>query len=36
VEWMITHGMPPVLFLEGETNDTIRVASNNVDSIISK
>ena len=36
VEWMITHGMPPVLFLDEETNDTIRVASNNVDSIISK
>ena len=36
VEWMITHGMPPLLFLDEETNDTIRVASNNVDSIISK
>ena len=36
VEWMITHGMPPVLFLDDETNDTIRVASNIVDSIISK
>ena len=35
VEWMITHGMPPVLYLDEETNDTIRVTSNNVDSIIS-
>ena len=35
VEWMITHGMPPVFFLNEETNDTIRVTSNNVDSIIS-
>lgn len=35
VEWMIAHGMPPVLFLDDETNDTIRVTSNNVDSIIS-
>ena len=35
VEWMITHSMPPVLFLDDETNDTIRVTSNNVDSIIS-
>jgi cell division protein FtsI (penicillin-binding protein 3) len=34
VEWMITHGMPPVLFLDEETNDTIRVTSNNVDSIM--
>jgi hypothetical protein len=34
VEWMITHGMPPVLFLDDETNDTIRVTSNNVDSIM--
>ena len=36
VEWMITHGMPPALFLDEETNDTIRVTSNNADSIISK
>jgi len=35
VEWMITHGMPPVLLLDEETNDTVRVTSNNVDSIIS-
>ena len=34
VEWMITHGMPPVLFLDEETNDTIRVTSNNADSIM--
>ena len=36
VEWMITHGMPPALFLDEETNYTIRVTSNNADSIISK
>lgn len=36
VEWMITHGMPPALFFDEETNDTIRVTSNNADSIISK
>lgn len=36
VEWMIAHGMPPVLYLDEETNDTIRVTSNNADSIISK
>ena len=36
VEWMIAHGMPPVLYLDEETNDTVRVTSNNVDSIISK
>ena len=35
VEWMITHSMPPVFFLNEETNDTIRITSNNVDSIIS-
>ncbi|SEA26977.1 cell division protein FtsI (penicillin-binding protein 3) [Prevotella sp. tc2-28] len=34
VEWMIAHGMPPVLFLDEETNDTVRVTSNNVDSIM--
>ena len=34
VEWMITHGMPPVLYLDEETNDTVRVTSNNVDSIM--
>ena len=34
VEWMITHGMPPVLYLDDETNDTVRVTSNNVDSIM--
>lgn len=36
VEWMITHGMPPALFFDEETNDMIRVTSNNADSIISK
>ena len=35
VEWMIAHGMPPVLYLDEETNDTTRLTSNNVDSIIS-
>jgi cell division protein FtsI (penicillin-binding protein 3) len=35
MEWMITHGMSPVLLLDEETNDTVRVTSNNVDSIIS-
>ena len=34
VEWMITHGMPPVLYLNEETNDTVRVTSNNMDSIM--
>ena len=34
VEWMIAHGMPPVLYLDEETNDTTRVTSNNVDSIM--
>jgi cell division protein FtsI (penicillin-binding protein 3) len=34
VEWMIAHGMPPVLYLDEETNDTVRVTSNNVDSIM--
>lgn len=34
VEWMITHSMPPVLFLDEETNDTIRITPNNVDSIM--
>lgn len=34
VEWMITHSMPPVLFLDEGTNDTIRITSNNVDSIM--
>ena len=34
VEWMIAHGMPPVLYLDEETNDTIRVTSNNADSIM--
>ena len=34
VEWMITHSMPPVLFLDEETNDTINITSNNIDSIM--
>ena len=34
VEWMIAHGMPSVLYLDEETNDTLRVTSNNVDSIM--
>ena len=34
VEWMIAHGMPSVLYLDEETNDTVRVTSNNVDSIM--
>lgn len=34
VEWMITHGMPPVLLLDEETNDTIRITEKNIHSII--
>ena len=34
VEWMITHSMPPTLFLDEETNDTTRITPNNVDSIM--
>ena len=34
VEWMITHSMPPALFLDEETNDTTRITPNNVDSIM--
>ena len=33
VEWMITHGMPPVLFVDDETNDTIRVTEKTIDKI---
>lgn len=33
VEWMITHGMPPVLFLDEETNDTIRITEDNIRSV---
>lgn len=34
VEWMITHGMPPVLLLDEETNDTIRITEKNIHSVI--
>jgi cell division protein FtsI (penicillin-binding protein 3) len=34
VEWMITHGMPPVLLLDEETNDTIRITEDNIRSVI--
>ena len=34
VEWMITHGMPPVLLLDEETNDTIRITEKNIRSVI--
>lgn len=33
VEWMITHGMPPVLLLDEETNDTIRITEKNIRSV---
>jgi cell division protein FtsI (penicillin-binding protein 3) len=33
VEWMITHGMPPVLLLDEETNDTIRITEDNIRSV---
>jgi cell division protein FtsI (penicillin-binding protein 3) len=34
VEWMIAHGMSPVLLLDEETNDTIRITEKNIHSII--
>jgi cell division protein FtsI (penicillin-binding protein 3) len=34
VKWMITHNLPSLLYLDEETNDTIRITSNNVDSIM--
>ena len=34
VKWMITHNLPSLLFLDEETNDTIRITPNNVDSIM--
>ena len=34
MEWMITHGMPPVLLLDEETNDTIRITEDNIRSVI--
>lgn len=33
VKWMITHGMPPVLLLDEETNDTIRITEKNIRSV---
>ena len=33
VEWMITHGMPSVLFVDDETNDTIKVTEKTIDKI---
>ena len=33
MEWMITHGMPPVLLLDEETNDTIRITEDNIRSV---
>ena len=33
VEWMITHGMSPVLLLDEETNDTIRITEDNIRSV---
>lgn len=35
VKWMISHGMPNLAIIDEMTNDTVRVTSNNVDSIIS-
>ena len=34
MEWMITHGMPPVLLFDEETNDTIRITEDNIRSVI--
>lgn len=34
MEWMITHGMSPVLLLDEETNDTIRITEDNIRSVI--
>ena len=33
MEWMITHGMSPVLLLDEETNDTIRITEDNIRSV---
>ena len=33
VEWMIAHGMPPVLYVDEETNDTIRVTEKTIDKV---
>jgi len=33
MEWMITHGMPPVFLLDEETNDTIRITEDNIRSV---
>ena len=33
MEWMITHGMPPVLLFDEETNDTIRITEDNIRSV---
>ena len=32
-EWMITHDMPPVLMIDKEKNDTIRITEDNIKSI---
>lgn len=32
-EWMITHDMPPVLMIDEEKNDTIRITEDNIKSI---
>ena len=33
MEWMITHGMSPVLLLDEEANDTIRITEDNIRSV---
>jgi cell division protein FtsI (penicillin-binding protein 3) len=33
VEWMITHGMPNTLMVDEETNDTIKISEDNIQSI---
>lgn len=34
IEWMLTHGMPPLIYVDDETNDTISIAEETLPSVI--
>ena len=34
IEWMLTHGMPPLIYVDDETNDTICITEETLPSVI--
>ena len=34
IEWMTTHGMPPLIYVDDETNDTISITEETLPSVI--